>query len=225
MAFRVRSKCVNVEQKEYETKEKLYREHLDKISNINGDLWKYFYWDTFHDGGIEKIAFGDSFGDVTLHISCPNIKKRKGDSFEYILEPIVFECHFTGVVYFSHKYDDAEGLINERNSYIEYLFSEIDTLTEIINENYITGEDEDGEEDINFHSLILELAGSDTSSYLEMVFCQVDVHPKEPIAYELMLASDNFYVPIYKKGQDPNKLPAWISNPSETKYILEDEDD
>ena len=229
MAFRIRSKCVNVEQEEYESKEKLYRDHLEKYAeNKDRDLWKYFYWDTFHDGYIEKVSFGDTLGDVMLHISCPNIKKRNGDSYNYILAPIEFKCHFKDVVYFSHEYDDSEELINERYPYIEYLFSEIDTLTEIINKHYIKGEDEDGEdseEDVVFHSLILELGGSDTSSYLEMVFSCVDVHPKEPLAFELMLASDDFYVPIYRENEDIDKLPEWISNTSGFPNIFDSLED
>ena len=90
MAFRIRSECVNVEQDEYESKEKLYRDHLEKAAkDKDRDLWRYFYWDTFHDGYIKKVSFWDTPGTITFHITCPNIKKRKGDYFES--EP----CHCT----------------------------------------------------------------------------------------------------------------------------------
>ena len=84
MAFRLRRKCVNVEQEEYETKEKIYREHLDKIPNIDEDLWKYFYWDTFHDGRVEKISFGDYkpstlASEITEQMNRPIIEKCKND--------------------------------------------------------------------------------------------------------------------------------------------------
>lgn len=207
MAFKIRNF-----NEEYEPKEKLYREHLEKISkNENSDLWKFFYWDTFHDGHIEEITFGDGLKDVILHISCPNIKKRKEDSGEY-LQPIGFECHFRNVAYFSHEYEDSEELYFESNSDIEYLYSEIDTLTELINKHNVKGEDKEGEGDIVFHSLILYLLGRQTNSYMEVVFSQVDVYPKEPIAFELMLASDDFYVPIYRKYEDFESLPEWINS-------------
>lgn len=122
MAFRIRSKCVNVEQNEYESKENLYREHLAKIAkDKDRDMWRYFYWDAFHDGYIKKISFWDAPGDITLHISCPNIKKRKGDSFDYI-KPIDFECHFRSVVFFHIEHDNPEELIYEQHNRFLPLF-------------------------------------------------------------------------------------------------------
>ncbi|MHC5116649.1 MAG: hypothetical protein ACYSQY_06220 [Planctomycetota bacterium] len=82
----------------------------------------------------------------------------------------------------------------------------------IINKHHIKGKNKDGKEDVDFHSLILELAGSNTSSYLEIVFSQVDVSPIEPKAFELMLTSKDFYVPIYSGNEGVDKLPEWTSN-------------
>lgn len=104
-----------------------------------------------------------------------------------------------------------------------YLFSEIDSLTEIIEKNKTY--DEDGDVSDIFHSLIIEVLGQNTGFYIEMVFNYVDILPKEPIAYELMLASDDFYVPIYREDEDVDKLPEWISKPAGTKYIPDEDDD
>ena len=206
MAFRIR--CVDLEHDEYKSKEKLYRDHLEKAAkDKDRDLWKYFYWDTFHDGCIEKVSFWENPGTITFHITCPNIKKRKGDSFEFI-NPIEFECHFRDVVYFAYEHESMEEMAYEQHDSFEYLYSEIDSLTERINNYQVF--DEDGDKDIGSHSLIMEVMGRENSFYIEMVFSSVDINPKEPIAFELMLASKDFFVPIYNENEDIDKLPAWI---------------
>ena len=84
MAFRIRgTDCGSPEY--WETQDKIYRDHLIKFNKRNNsDLWKFFYWDFFHDGCIEKVSFWDTSGNITLHMSCPSIKKKVGDSFTYI---------------------------------------------------------------------------------------------------------------------------------------------
>lgn len=230
MAFRIRKTDVDYDnikqfQKEYEANDKLYREHLKNISqNKDRDLWKYFYWDTFHDGYIEKVSFWETPGNITFHMSCPNIKKRRGDSHQYISPSIEFECHFRNVVYFSYEHDDFHELANQLYcSSFEFLYSEIDTLTEIIEKHKTF--DEDGEGIWDYHSLIMKVMAGDTSFYIEMVFSQVDIYPKEPIAFELMLASDDFYVPIYREDENIEKLPEWISKSSGMKIVLDDDEE
>ena len=217
MGFRIRTICMNrMELKEYEAKEKLYREHLEKLSaNKDRDLWKYFCWDTFHDGYIEKVSFWDTPGNITFHMSCPNIKKKNGDAFNYICPTVMFECHFRNVVFFSYEHNQFNDLRCEQYCpSFQYLSSEIDTLTEIINK--YNSVDEDGDDLDIYHSLIMNILAGDTSFYMEMVFSQVDVYPKEPIAFEMMLKSNDFHVPVYE-GTDFENLPKWISKPSGTR--------
>ena len=120
-----------------------------------------------------------------------------------------FNGHFRNVVYFSYEHNNFHELSNQLfGSPFTYLCSEINTLTEIMEKH--NSFDEDGYEDDTFYSLIMEVLPGDTCFYIEMVFEQVDVHPKEPIAFELMLASDDFYVPIYREDEDRDKRPEWI---------------
>lgn len=219
MAFRIR--CTDYENEEYwKTKDKVYREHLAKFNkHNNSDLWKYFYWDFFHDGLIEKIVFWENPGDVVFHTCCPNIKRKRGEKYEYI--NVDFTCTFRDVVYFHINHERSEELVYEQQSPFIYIASEINTLSDILKKKMIV--DEDGETE--FYSLIIEVLGAETSFEIEIVFTQVDVVAKENTAFELMLASDNFYVPIYREDEDIDKLPEWISNPSCTKYIPDEDED
>jgi hypothetical protein len=170
------------------------------------------------------VSFWDTPGNISLTMSCPNIKQRIGDSFGFVLAPVEFECHFRNVMYFAYEHDDFHELTNQIYCpSFSYLYSEIDTLTQKIEKHKEF--DEDGIEVPPANSLIMKILAQDTSFYLEMVFSQLDVYPKEPIAFELMLASDDFYVPIYREDEDIDKLPEWISKPSGTKYIPEDDED
>lgn len=195
MAFRIR-KNDGIAEDDWEAKEKAYRDFLSQFNKRNNsDLWKYFYWDFFHDGEIQKIVFWENPGDVTFYIECPNIKKKKRDTFEY-LYPITFKCTFQGVVHFQLDHENSEELIYEQHSPFQYLFSEINTLTEIMNKSKISYKED--EVDIDFSSLIILMLGVHNSSFIEMVFSQVCVVAFEQTAFELMLSSSEFEVPIYE---------------------------
>ena len=207
MAFRIRS-GVYVDEEGYESKEKLYREHLAKFNkNNNRDLWKFFYWDFFHDGWITKIEMWEKPGDVVFHITCPNIKKKNGESFDFI--DVDFKCIFQDVVYFHMDHPDPEALLFKKQVLpFGFVASEINTLTEILERKKIVDEDESNE----FYSLVLELE-ADHPFELELVFSEVDVKAAEKTAFQLMLASDHFFVPIYNKDDGNfDKMPKWALN-------------
>ena len=115
-------------------------------------------------------------------------------------------------MHFSFDRNSTENLIFNTSSPLEFLYSEIDTLTEIIEKKKIKGKNENSQEDFDFHSLIIEVFGDGHSFFIEMVFSQVDVWPKEPIAFELMQQSEDFDVPIYRADQDIENLPGWATN-------------
>ena len=210
MPFKIRSTDDNAKKEEWESREKLYREHLKPFEKQNNsDLWKYFYWDFFHDGSIEKIVFWENPGDVVFDICCPNIKRKKGERFEYI--NVDFKCIFRDVVYFHIDHDHSEEFVHKQQYPFTYIASEINTLSDIIEKNKLI--DEDGDVDTEFYSLILEILGAETSFEIEMVFSQVDVTAKENTAFELMLASEDFYTPIYREGKNIDDLPKWASEP------------
>jgi hypothetical protein len=165
-----------------------YQEHLSRFNKSeNSDLWRYFYWDFFHDGEINKITFWEEMGEVVFFITCPNIKRKTGNKFEFI--NLEFKCTFRDVVHFHFEHDNPEDFnFNQYNCPI-FLASEINTLTEIIEKR--------SSEDNDFASLIIEVLGVDNSFFIELVFSQVDVEAIENTAFELMLASDDFEVPIY----------------------------
>jgi len=198
MGFRIRSDSDDDEI--YEASMRAYREHLNKLSQdkaVGSDLRQYFYWDFFHDGWIEEIVFRNGTAEVQMEIVCPNIKRRtKNGDFEYINVP--FLCIFRDVAYFKF-----ERTIEEENEYhydpgqFTFLYSEIDTLPEL--PTFQPKDDNSG----GNNSLIIEVlpAHARCSSFIEIVFREVAVDAVESVAFQLMLASSEFEVPIYT-GQD-----------------------
>jgi hypothetical protein len=185
-----------------------YQEHLKKLCQgkvVGGDLLKYFYWDFFHDGQIEEIVLRNGTTDVQMKIVCPNIKRKtKAGDFEYINVP--FLCIFKDVMYFKF-----ERTVEEENEYCQapgqfiYLHSEIDTLPELLRFQPKNDVDEDDYEWGRKNSLIIEVLPMHRtcSSFIEIVFGEVAVEAVETTAFQLMLASSQFEVPIYTEQKNP----------------------
>jgi hypothetical protein len=183
MGFRIRSESSN----------NAYLNHLEKYDKSNHtDLWRFFYWDFFHDGIINEISFQNGADEVIIDITCPNIKRKTGiNDFEYV--NVDFHCEFSDVVYLNfEKHKEKEENENDDSGALSFLSSEINSLSERIG---------DAEE---YQSLIIEVMhsnGPGNSSYVEIVFRDVIVEAIESTAFELMLASRDFEVPIYtEKG-------------------------
>lgn len=182
-----------------EESEKAYQAHLTerKPSLIRSDLWRFFGWDFFHDGIIERIGLAKDFRDLEARIVCPNIEARQADGdFDYL--NVGFTCRFQGVVFFQMDSDDED--LSEADLSIQdlqYQYAEADTLTERMKEAQLrwrgSGEDEAEDEKPEFHSLIIM---TDQAISISLVFQSLMVEPDEPIAFELMLRSGDFKVPI-----------------------------
>ena len=123
MGFRIRNTHCESENA-WKARDRLYREHLEKFNKrSNRSLWKYFYWDFFHDGMIQKINFWENPGNCVFYLTCPNIKRKKGDDFEYI--NIDFKCTFRDVVYFHLDHDNPKEMLSNQLSPFIFLYPEI----------------------------------------------------------------------------------------------------
>ena len=206
MGFRIRSDYEDDQIRE--TSMLAYQEHLKKLCQgelVGGDLLRYFYWDFFHDGWIEEIVFRNGTAEVQVKIVCPNIKRKTKDGdFEYINVP--FLCIFKDVAYFKFErtVEETNECCQDPGQFI-YLYSEIDTLPELHRFQPKNGVDED---DYNWgrkNSLIIEVLPMhrNSSSFIEIVFGEVAVEAVETTAFQLMLASSQFEVPIYTGQKNP----------------------
>jgi len=63
MGFQIRSD--NDEQ--YKASMESYRKHLETFDKgSNTDLWRYFYWDFFHDGCIKELTLRNGADGLTI---------------------------------------------------------------------------------------------------------------------------------------------------------------
>ncbi len=113
-------------------------------------------------------------------------------AYEYI--NVDFHCEFSRVVYFKYDKYIEEKSDDKASGSFTFLYSEINTLSEQIDRQ------KEGEE---YQSLIIEVMPSYAinSSYIELVFGDVLVEAIESTAFELMLASSDFEVPIYIENE------------------------
>lgn len=171
-----------------EVADSAYRSHLDRfVKSSNSDLWKYFYWDFFHDGRISEIAVGRDLKTVTITIDSPNIKRRLLDgNYEY--ECVTFQCTFCNVVRLAiENSPPGEWHPNVIHQCI-FLASEINTLP--------LPRPVEGDE---FYSLLIKALAGDARVWIKMIFSQVNVTATEPVAFALMEASDQFEIPVYQR--------------------------
>lgn len=78
------------------------RRHKDRMPE---DLYDFLAGGFFHDGRIEKFDLHWRVRELTLEISCPNIKKKNGDGdfdFEFLPE-IDFRCRLSGLRWFEFE--------------------------------------------------------------------------------------------------------------------------
>lgn len=171
----------------FEAQEEAYYDHLSKYDmKSHRDLWRYFYYDFFHDGVIEEIILKKGTSELIFKLNCPNIKRKGGNDFEYI--NVDFECIFKDVVYLNLDNNDSE-YFQEGN--LTFLYSEINTLNDLMKLKK-----KDLKED--FQSLVIELLGNQSSFFIEIIFEDIFVKAVENTAYQLMLSSDKFEVPMFK---------------------------
>jgi len=183
MGYKIR---VNDDAENYDEQIQKYKEHLAQFNKRkNTDLWKYFYWDFFHDGDIEDIHFTRGSRQIAFHMSCPNIKRLNENSYEYI--NVEFKCEFRNVIHFHLDAKDADDF--DDTDVFEFNSSEINTLSDMLDKD---------DDEYDYYSIIMKLYTPGGTAYLEMVFEGLYVEAIENTAYEIMLGSDKFDVPIYE---------------------------
>lgn len=191
MSFKI--KAIDADDPNFDKKEKKYYGHFKKFNmNNNSDLWKFFGYDFFHDGIINKISFEKGLNKVLFDIYSPNIKYfRTQDEFEFI--NVDFCCTFNDVPYFNIETPSRPN----DNSVDYFVFEEITFLSSEINslEDLISAYSKAYDE--NFYSLIIELLGDSNKFYLKMVFSNLTVIPKEPLAFNLMLDNKKYEMPLF----------------------------
>jgi len=186
MAFRIRNTDTETEE-EYETCQATYFKYLEAFKkSSNSDLWKFFTWDFFHDGIIESIEVQKDLRTISFHLDCPNIRSY-GEDGEFRYVSVDFICTFKDVVHFSIQ----ESAQSEPTAYpcetSTFLYSEINTMIP----DHLMDKDE------TFYSLIIEALGAYSQTWIELVFSQVNVAPKEPAAFAIMERDNRFHVPTY----------------------------
>jgi hypothetical protein len=181
MIYKIRSSVTDHDPE----KDASYRKHLKQFNKRNdGDLWRFFYWDFFHDGVIENINFSPGLTEFSFEIWCPNIKRYVVEhDYEYVNAK--FLCRFQGLRWFSLENDEDEG---HGGGKAYFLSSEINTLDEEIRK-YSVPEDE-----YEMNSLIIEL----DSGYMCLVFCSLSVEAIESLAFSMMLSDKQHEVPIFR---------------------------
>lgn len=197
MSFRIRrsdSNDASVVEESY----KAYRLHLSRFKETSSnDLWKFFYWDFFHDGVVESIQVQGDLRTVVIRLGCPNIKRLKPDGqYEYV--NVGFTCTFRTVTTLSIQYEPPEHSWDARKNPVFFLYSEINNSP--ILESF-EPEDEYGNPEPHY-SLLMQLLADESTIWLEMIFSQVDVVANEPAAFALMESDPKLEVPTYSAPKE-----------------------
>jgi hypothetical protein len=191
MEFRILK--IDTDDDNAEKSQKVYFEHLKQFKkSSNTDLWKFFYWDFFHDGKIQSITIGSDLKTVTMKVDAPNIKRLLpiGD-FKYVNAGFI--CTFCNVVHLEMKNTspEEEWSLNQAES-ATFLYAEINT-SPLLNE--LTKDE--------FYSLLIEVLFVDnTVVWLDIVFSQVNVQAEEPLSFSLMESDPKFEIPVYRPEEE-----------------------
>ena len=191
----------NADEKDFKTKISKYNDHLRKIENvIPKPLIRYFGWDLFHDGHISQINLSNDLQKAIMTLTCPNIKFFI-DNNNYEEITCTFTCTFRQVVHFniiSFKADEYNDSVFSDNADIVFMYSEINTLENIITKYNDLYKDED----IYFNSLIIDTMPS--NRFIEIVFEGVDVEPVEELSFHQIMNDKRYFVPFY--GNHENRI-------------------
>jgi len=151
-------------------------------------LWKYFYWDFFHDGCVESVVVGHDLKTVVMRLGCPNVERVRSDGQRQYLN-VDFTCTFVNVVHLRIHEDPPTSWYDAQDSYAVFLAAEINTSPLLATHA--------ADEDDRLSSLLIELYAGDSCLWMEIVFYQLRVEPDEPVAFSLMEASPDFEVPTW----------------------------
>jgi len=187
MAFRIRRDYGD--EAAWQQGEQAYYRHLEQFSkSSNHDLWKFFYWDFFHDGEILSLDVGAHLKTVAMRLTCPNIERLHPDGPDEYLS-IGFTCTFDNVTYF-HIEEDPPTPHDVPDSDIVLLAAEINTSPRL--ETCPSDDETD-----RLSSILVELLAYDSRIWMEVGFSRLYVEPDEPAAFALMEASPDFHVPTW----------------------------
>jgi len=188
MTFRIRK---DAEDAAWQQGEQAYHQHLEQfVKSSVEDLWKYFYWDFFHDGSVRSLEMGPDLKTVVMRLECSNIERIFSDGRrEYLDVFFAFTCTFENVVCLHIDEDPPTSWYDTQDSYAVFLAAEINTSP-------LLATHAANEED-RLSSLLIELMAHDSLLWMEIVFSELQVEPDEPVAFSLMEASPDFEVPTW----------------------------
>jgi hypothetical protein len=191
------------DEKEYLKDEKEYLkktlEYYDFVFNSgidkDSDLMKYFLYDFFHDGRISKIEFKNGLNEICLELNGPNIQEMKNEKdYEFITSE--FQCFFRDVAYFNIETPTKL----KRGKGISFNFCDFTFISSEINslEKYISDYSKIYKE--QFFSLNMNILANFYTFYIKMVFRDLYVVPKEPLAFKLLLENPKYKFPTLYLG-------------------------
>jgi len=187
MPFRIRKESDGAW---WEDPEGAYRRHLDQFPKTSDrDLWKYFYWDFFHDGSIQSIDVGSDLKTVVMRLGCPNVERLRSDGQREYLN-VDFTCTIRNVIHLHIEEDPPTQWYDTQEAYAVFHAAEINTSPRM--EAFADSDEMD-----RFSSMIVELRAHDSVIWMELVFSSLSVEPDEPVAFSLMEASPDFEVPTW----------------------------
>lgn len=193
VGFRIR----NPDSDDFAEYHKVYRQYLSRFKDMSGThLWKFFYWDFFHDGEVGSIQVQSDLKTIVVGLSCPNIKRLKPDGWHEDIS-VGFTCTFRNVSTLTIQYEPPEHDWDVRKNPTYFMDAEINTSPIL---DGFGPEDEDDENGPEPHcSLLMRLLADESTVWVELVFSGVDVTADEPTAFALMETDPKFRVPTYSK--------------------------
>jgi hypothetical protein len=193
--FRIRKNSFDdVEEREFQKSLNAYYKHLNAFKkSSNRDLWKYFYWDFFHDSELESITIGKDFKSITMKLHCRDIK-RLSSKLKYGFKNINlgFTCTFREVINFETQNIFRTGRILTDNICAEFISAEINTSPLL--KKFKT------EKNSEYSSLAMQFVSGKNVIWMEIVFSSVVIKPKNPSAFSLMQNNPKYEIPpLYSK--------------------------
>jgi len=147
------------------------------------DLWRYFGYDTFHDGDIARVEFDAACRQLYLHVDCPNVKYFASPTSDFEFVTVSFVVHVEDIRTFAFERRNEE--TSSTVAVPTFLYAEIETAEKEIREaDQQTGE--------SHHSIIIDA----DELRLGCVFRNIHVAGTEPTATTLMLRDTRFKFPL-----------------------------